>query len=171
MPLLLIAGLPATGKSSLGAALAKELGGHVLDKDLLRAALFEPSRVEYSATQDDFVFSLMLQSAEWLWQRQPQLWIHLGGRTFAQRALRRRVYEWAAALGQSVKTIECVCPEAHVRERIQAPHPARNRNWEMWQHLRDRFEAFEATEPRLLLDSSQPLGVCVAQALTYLREA
>jgi predicted kinase len=168
MPLLLIAGLPATGKSRLGAALAQELGGHVIDKDLLRAALFEPSRVEYSAEQDDFVFSLMQQAAEWLWRREPALWIVLGGRTFARRSLRQEVYAWAAGQRQPVARIECVCSETLIQERLRAPHPARNRDWAMWQQLRDRFEPLDADEPHLRLDSGGPFEDCVAETLTYL---
>jgi len=37
-----MAGLPGTGKSALSRALAAELGGTVIDKDHIRAALFDP---------------------------------------------------------------------------------------------------------------------------------
>lgn len=168
MPLLLIAGLPATGKSTLGAALAETLSGHVLDKDLVRAALFEPSQVTYSSAQDEFVFGLLQRTAEWLWQRQPDLWIILGGRTFAQKHLRDQVRQWAGALQQRSETILCTCPEAVAQQRLQAPHPAKNRTWDLWQTLQADFAALGESEPHIVINTSQAPATCRDQALAYL---
>jgi len=44
--------LPATGKSSLAACLAREMDVAVLDKDRVRAVLFPPRMLDYSASQD-----------------------------------------------------------------------------------------------------------------------
>ena len=43
--IVIMAGLPGTGKSTLAQALAQRLPGAVLDKDAIRAALFEPAHV------------------------------------------------------------------------------------------------------------------------------
>lgn len=168
MPLALIAGLPATGKSSLGAALAEKLSGHVLDKDLTRAAIFEPGQVRYSTDQDEFVFGLLQQSAEWLWQRQPELWIILGGRTFAQKRLRDQVRQWAGGLQQRSATLLCTCPDALAQQRLQVPHPAKNRTWDLWQTLQASFQALDDSEPHFVIDTSQSLSTCRDQALAYL---
>jgi predicted kinase len=44
-----MAGLPGTGKSTLARVLANDLGGVVLDKDVIRAALFPAALIEYSS--------------------------------------------------------------------------------------------------------------------------
>src|SRR5947209_2269421 len=45
--LIAMAGLPGTGKSTLARQMARALSGVVLDKDVIRAALFPPALVEY----------------------------------------------------------------------------------------------------------------------------
>src|SRR3954471_1764920 len=52
--LILMVGLPGTGKSTLSRALVERFGGFVIDKDVIRPALFGPSQIEYSVEQDDF---------------------------------------------------------------------------------------------------------------------
>ena len=54
--------LPGMGKSTLARALAHRLPGAVLDKDAIRAALFQPAHTEYSLAQDDFCQEIMLQN-------------------------------------------------------------------------------------------------------------
>src|SRR5262249_39463493 len=51
--LVAMAGLPGSGKSTLAACLERELGAVVLDKDRVRAALFPPRVLDYSAAQDE----------------------------------------------------------------------------------------------------------------------
>jgi adenylylsulfate kinase len=51
---VLIAGLPGVGKSTLAQAIAAQTGAAIVNKDLLRAAMFSPPFLEYSVEQDDF---------------------------------------------------------------------------------------------------------------------
>ena len=69
--LILMAGLPGTGKSTLSRGLAPKLGGTVIDKDQVRAALFSPPDIEYSIEQDDFCMAVMLKVAGYLFRKDP----------------------------------------------------------------------------------------------------
>ena len=64
--IVLMAGLPGTGKSTLAKAIAQGVAGVVLDKDAVRAVLFPESLTAYTCTQDDFVIQVMLSTAEYL---------------------------------------------------------------------------------------------------------
>src|ERR1700733_2049988 len=52
--IILMAGLPGTGKSTLARDLAACTSGLVLSKDEIRSALFRAAEIEYSIEQDDF---------------------------------------------------------------------------------------------------------------------
>src|SRR6185312_15890625 len=75
--LILMIGLPGTGKSTISRALAERYGGFVIDKDVIRPALFGPSQIEYSVEQDDFCQQVMLETAEYLLTRRPELRVFL----------------------------------------------------------------------------------------------
>src|SRR4051812_35353595 len=60
----MLVGLPGAGKSTLAAALAQRIpDARVLNKDTVRAALFEPC--DYSAAERTISFSAMLDAARY----------------------------------------------------------------------------------------------------------
>lgn len=165
--IVIMAGLPGTGKSVLCRALAKQVGGVVLDKDIIRAALFPPERIEYSAAQDDFCQSLMLATAGYLLARDPHAVIFFDGRTFSRRYQIETVIASAQEFGSSFRTIECTCAEDTARQRLERDqaaghHPAANRSFDLYQRLKATFEPIP--EPKLVVDTDQPLDECVVRA-------
>ncbi len=162
--LILMAGLPGTGKSTLGGALADELGGTVIDKDRVRAALFNAADIEYSTEQDEFCMRVMLKVAGYLFRKDPARNVFLDGRTFSRRYQLERATGYAKALGQSWRILECVCSEESARNRLQQDdsHPATNRNFNLYLEVKARFE--EITLPKTVIDTGQPLRTCIQQA-------
>lgn len=165
--LVMMTGLPGSGKSTIARALASETGGHVLGKDPIRAALFEPGRVAYTAEQDDFVMELMLETAAHLFAETPDLTIFLDGRAFSRVYQRERVLILAKAMRWPLRVLHCVCSEVVAAKRLQAaPHPAQNRDFNLYLALKRRFE--QLREPHLILDTDEPLEACLHQARAYL---
>jgi predicted kinase len=169
--IVIVAGLPGTGKSTLARALAQQLPGAVLDKDLIRASLFPPAYVEYSLAQDDFCGAIMLQTAAYLLSKDPELYVLLDGRTFSRRYQRNRVIEFCAQAGTTWATLECVCSEATALRRIAEAvaannHLAANRTPDLYREIRKAWEPID--QPKLVIDTDENLESCVDRALRYL---
>ena len=159
--LILMAGLPGSGKSTLSRALAAELHGTILDKDQIRAALFPSSDIEYSTEQDDFCMGIMLKVAGYIFRKAPSRLIFLDGRTFSRRYQLDRATGFAEAISQPWRIIECVCCEETARERLASDpaHLAANRDFNLYLKIKAQFE--EIIFPKTVIDTEQPLESCI----------
>jgi predicted kinase len=169
--IVIMAGLPASGKTTLCRALASRLRGTVLDKDEIRSTLFSPPDIEYTTEQDDFCMAIMMQTAAYILQRNPQRTVFLDGRPFSQRVQIEQVVRQAEELNQPCRILHCVCSDESARERLHqqarsAAHPAADRDYALYLRIKAQFQ--EITRPRAMIDTDQEFAVCVQSGLTAL---
>jgi adenylylsulfate kinase len=170
--LIAMAGLPGSGKSTLAACLEERLGAAVLDKDRVRAALFPPSVLDYSAEQDDIAMAAIYRAAAAILKADPRQAVILDGRTFLRAGQVRDLLALAASLGAPPHIIECACDDAVARERLErdlaaGSHPAGNRTFALYLSLKAAAEPIAV--PHLVLDTGKtPLEECVRRCHEYL---
>lgn len=169
--IVLMAGLPGTGKSTLARALAAQTSGRVLSKDEVRHAIFLPEEIEFSSAQDDFCLQVMLETAEFLLSRSPARMIFLDGRPFSRRYQIENVLTAAASLHQPWRILECICTNETAKRRLAADvqagaHPAGNRDFHLYLDVKSRFETID--HPKTVIDTDQALQACLQQAIAAL---
>ena len=146
----------------------------MIDKDVIRPALFGPSQIEYTVQQDDFCQDVMLETAEYLLKRKPELRVFLDGRPFSRQYQRERVLSAAKRIGVPLAVIECVAGGATALGRIRRDlesgnHLAANRTAELYLEKKQDFEREPLSEPRVTISSDQGLEESIGQAEKYLR--
>jgi predicted kinase len=169
--IVLMAGLPGSGKTTLTRELATKTAGRILGKDEFRHAIFLPEEIEYSSRQDDFCQELMLKTAAYILSHDPKRFIFLDGRTFSRRYQIENAIKVAHFLHQPWRILECICSEETAKRRLATDvennaHLARNRNYELYREVKSRFEAI--AHSKTVIDTDHPLESCLANALAAL---
>jgi predicted kinase len=169
--LIVMAGLPGTGKSTLAGRLAEALGGVVLDKDAVRATLFPRPVLDYSSEQDEVTMTAVYAAARHILEADPARAVLLDGRTFSRAHQFRDLLALAVSVRQPPVVLECVCDDEVARRRLErdllrGEHPAGNRTFALY--LRVRASAEPIALPHLTLDTDRlSSDECLALALAY----
>ena len=163
--LVLMAGLPGTGKSTLACALAKTLRWVVIDKDLIHSAMIANGMGKLESTSAAYEASLAL--AKDLIDRQHQsVILDTAGR---QPFLLERSKEIVSRCGARLGIIRCVAPKEVRMMRLSV----RSRQLSQWSAdfaSDDEQETWYTHLPgeSLIVQGDQPFELCLNAAVEYL---
>jgi predicted kinase len=169
--IIVMAGLPGTGKSTLALTLAAQLPAVVLNKDILRAALFPVDEIDHSPQQDDFVVNLLFQAAEYFFQGDPERFIIIDGRTFSKKVQIDDLINYSKDHEREFKVIYCICSDEVARARIEhdvlsKEHLASDRDFNLYLRLKKQSDPLLV--PHLTVNTGEPLESCVESCFQYL---
>ena len=143
--LIIVCGLPGTGKSTLAKHLSSDLGGEVLRTDIIRRELFKSATLEEVLKSNDpmrydleRIFdrqkSIPEEYQQKIWKQKEMVYDELLRRvemlleegrsvildgTFYKREVREKFYSIARKVGVPVYLVECRCPEKTVEDRLK----------------------------------------------------
>jgi len=162
--LIAMAGLPASGKSTLAARLAEELSGVIVSKDQVRAALFPEPVLDYSTAENDISMEAIFHAAAYFRKTFPQLSVIIDGRTFLRSKQIDDLFALAESLNETPRIIECVCSDEIARKRLE--HDLANPPRNLASGFRNRLEEVLSimVEEDVIKATTTPKGALVYSA-------
>lgn len=163
--LILVCGLPATGKSTVARNIARKLKAVVLSSDIIRKQLFE--RPTYSKEEKKLVYKAMFLVAEYLLRSDRN--VVLDG-TFYKRRLRSQVYDISKRTGARLAVVECRAPDESIKRRMGRRTRRKNEpsdaDYEIYKKIKTDFEPIK--KKHLTLDTSKFKQNNLEEAFRYL---
>jgi predicted kinase len=140
--LIIVCGLPGTGKSSLSARLAEAYSAEHLNSDVIRKELFE--RPSYTEEEKEAVYKEMARKAEELLGKGSNVILDA---TFYRHDYRKMMADIAEKAGKRTYRIKCTLPEEEIRGRLAKRKiegmSASDADYDVYQELKGRFEPLE----------------------------
>ncbi len=162
--LVIICGLPGTGKTTLAREVAKHIPAVHISSDAIRMMLLR--KRTYSEKEKEGVYKAMFKKAEEL---------ITGGRsvvldaTFYKKMLREKARAIADKTKSKFFLVECTTPESVLRERMFARKRGESESeadFEVYKKIKEIFEPIE--DEHLIVDTSQPIERQVRLVMNYL---
>ena len=160
--LIVVLGLPGTGKTTFARALADHLGALHLNTDMLRAQMGLRGRYD-EATKARIYEALLQQGRAGLVAGRR---VVLDG-TFYKEAFRDRLAELAREAGAGVKWLEITASPETVRQRVSRHRPYSEADFAVYQKIRGAYEPLRGERLSLASDHLTPEAM-LNRALQFL---
>ncbi len=159
--LIIVFGLPGSGKSFFAARLAEKINAVYISSDRLRLTMF-PVR-NYSAEEKELVYHEMLTRAKEYISGKSNVVLDA---TFYLASLRKKVVDEFSKIA-SVFFIEVTASETVISNRLSKPRVDSEANYVVYQQIKARWEPLE--EDHLVLESADDnIDDMLEKAIHYL---
>ncbi|MCX6588833.1 MAG: AAA family ATPase [Acidobacteria bacterium] len=172
---VVVAGLPGTGKTAVARAVAGELGWRVISTDAVRRGLFGTAKGPaefgagvYGREASEATYREVLARAGAALAEEGG--VVLDG-TFAEEGRREAVRGWAAGKGARLRVVECWLEAERVRERLagraERGDGLSDADWGIYQRQAAGYRGWG--EDALRLDTAEALGGVGRRAAEWVR--
>lgn len=160
--LIIISGLPGTGKTTFARLLAQHLEAVHLNSDIIREELNRRGR--YDDETKALIYRRMKKRTEEQLQRGATVIVDA---TFYKRSFRTPYYQLAARYRQPLKWIEMEAEESIIRERVATRRAYSEADFYVYQKIKKAYEPLAI--PHLVLSSdAQSTQALLLEAMRYL---
>ena len=150
--LVLVIGLPGVGKSTVSEIIAKEIGGVILNSDVLRQELF-PEKRTYDSKETSTVIAETEKRCKELLQKGKNVTLDA---LFTKKNSREKYKGLAERLGANFLVIEVTADEPKIKERMDKRKLENNASEADFSYYLDRKSHFESELGALSIDNSGP---------------
>lgn len=163
--LILVIGLPGSGKTTFSRALAERLQAFHLNTDIIRDQV--GMRGQYDPEAKKRIYDLMLLEARKALRDKKN--VILDG-TFYLERMRETYRQLAFAERLPLKWIELIASESVIKERTSRQRTYSEADFSVYEQVRDQFEPFSDERLTLLSDHPDNLPGMLDQAVRYIAQ-
>ncbi|TDN83809.1 hypothetical protein DET49_1208 [Salegentibacter sp. 24] len=157
---ILVIGLPGSGKSYFGSRLAKKLNAEYLNSDRLRKEMF--SKRTYSDSERQKVYSALLNKVQELQSKGKGVVVDA---TFYSNKIKQAFFQ---STKERLAIIEIWADENVIKERLKKARPFSEADFNIYQIIKQQWEPLE--QPHLKLKSTNMnIDDMLQKALNYLK--
>ncbi len=138
MMLILVCGLPGTGKTTVAKKIADKTKSFVFNTDIVRKELFE--KPKYTKKEKELIYNLLFEMTEKFLKSAKN--VVLDG-TFYKKELRERVRKIAENMNSDFHIVEVVCDEKILKKRMGKRTKKRtpsDADFEIYKKIEKEFE-------------------------------
>ncbi len=162
--IVIVCGLPGTGKTTVAKALAERLGAALIRTDVVRKEILQ--NITHSSEERLLVYELVFQAAQH--RLQSGLDVVLDG-TFFSKELRDEAANIARKYKTDLKIVECVCNEELAKKRLSLrKNDASDASLSVYEVEKGTFEPIK--EKHVVADTSKDTKECVDIVLKGLKK-